>query len=146
MQNFWCICSGGPTNKKQFSTTVFTVYNTHPYFGLHLKKKKRSSRKQRKWLRKTSVKTSWLENTQKTTTWSSLQKSHSMHQARKDQFFRWNLSVVSHCEIMDTFKILGTPIWLDMQVRGPRMKNPSAIPVTLIFVCAHLSLKYHWGM
>ena len=29
----------------------------------------------------------------------------------------------------DPPKMLGTPISPDMRVRGPRMKNPSAIPV-----------------
>ena len=28
-------------------------------------------------------------------------------------------------------KMLGTPIWPDVRVRGPRMKNPSAIPAVL---------------
>lgn len=32
-------------------------------------------------------------------------------------------------EDWDPQKMLGTPIWSDMWVPGPRMKNPSAIPV-----------------
>ena len=31
-------------------------------------------------------------------------------------------------EDWDPQKMLGTPIWSDMWVPGPRMKNPSAIP------------------
>lgn len=33
-------------------------------------------------------------------------------------------------EDWDPQKMLGTPIWSDMWVPGPRMKNPSAIPET----------------
>ena len=33
-------------------------------------------------------------------------------------------------EDWDPQKMLGTPIWSDMWVPGPRMKNPSAIPDT----------------
>ena len=34
-------------------------------------------------------------------------------------------------EDWDPQKMLGTPIWSDMWVPGPRMKNPSAIPVII---------------
>ena len=47
--------------------------------------KKKGSRKQSKWLRKSSVRTSWFGNTQKTMTWSSLQNCHLMHRPRNDQ-------------------------------------------------------------
>ena len=36
-------------------------------------------------------------------------------------------------EDWDPQKMLGTPIWSDMWVPGPRMKNPSAIPVRGIY-------------
>lgn len=67
-------------------------------------------------------------------------------------------------EDWDPQKMLGTPIWSDMWVPGPRMKNPSAIPVEHDFIvrnsileqCAILiaqnslkpktknHLNYHW--
>ena len=31
--------------------------------------------------------------------------------------------------------MLGTPIWPNMRVPGPRLKNPSAIPVCYICAC-----------
>ena len=37
-------------------------------------------------------------------------------------------------EDWDPQKMLGTPIWSDMWVPGPRMKNPSAIPDITIFL------------
>ena len=36
-------------------------------------------------------------------------------------------------EDWDPQKMLGTPIWSDMWVPGPRMKNPSAIPDIDVF-------------
>ena len=35
-------------------------------------------------------------------------------------------------EDWDPQKMLGTPIWSDMWVPGPRMKNPSAIPASFV--------------
>ena len=35
-------------------------------------------------------------------------------------------------EDWDPQKMLGTPIWSDMWVPGPRMKNPSAIPAVTL--------------
>ena len=32
------------------------------------------------------------------------------------------------CQSLFLIKMRGTPIWPDMWVRGPRLKNPSAIP------------------
>ena len=89
------------------------VYNARPcimrtpILDCTLKKKKGKKtdrRKQRKCLRKNSVKRSWFGNTLKTTTRSSLQKCHSMHQPRNEQFFRWTLLAVSLCKIMDTVR------------------------------------------
>ena len=34
----------------------------------------------------------------------------------------------SHQDFWDPQKMLGTPIWPNMRVPGPRLKNPSAIP------------------
>ena len=78
------------------------VYNTHPYFGLHFEKKK-GSRKQRKWLCKTSIKIHDLD---------TLKKRRLNHLFRNvtwctgdpwnNQFFRWILLAASHCKIMDT--------------------------------------------
>ena len=84
------------------------VYNARPcimrtpILDCTLEKKKKGSRKQRKWLRKNCVKR--FGNTLKTTTRSSLQKCHSMHQPRNEQFFRWTLLAVSLCKIMDTVR------------------------------------------
>lgn len=36
-------------------------------------------------------------------------------------------------EDWDPQKMLGTPIWSDMWVPGPRMKNPSAIPAYVFY-------------
>ena len=41
----------------------------------------------------------------KNDTWSSLQKCHSMHRPRNNQFFRWTLLAISLCKIMDTVAI-----------------------------------------
>jgi len=80
-------------------------YNMHPYFGLLVgEKKKKGGRKQRKWLQKNSIRTSLFGDTQKTMTWSSLQKCHSIHRPRNDQFFQWTLLAFSHCKIMDTVR------------------------------------------
>ena len=60
------------------------------------------------------------------------------------------------CQSLFLIKMLGTPIWPDMWVRGPRLKNPSAIPDsetndietkhkqrdTLIHKQAHLQTAY----
>ena len=44
-------------------------------------------------------------------------------------------------EDWDPQKMLGTPIWSDMWVPGPRMKNPSAIPVLVILVATFQEKK-----
>ena len=41
-------------------------------------------------------------------------------------------------EDWDPQKMLGTPIWSDMWVPGPRMKNPSAIPAPTVGPCCSL--------
>ena len=45
-------------------------------------------------------------------------------------------------EDWDPQKMLGTPIWSDMWVPGPRMKNPSAIPVTVTKILENLLLPF----
>ena len=98
------------------------VYNARPciirtpILDCTLKKKKKGSRKQRKWLRKNSIKTSWFGNTQITTTWWSLQNCcQLMHRPWNDQFFRWTLLAVSHSKIMDTVRPSTAPSFMITQ-------------------------------
>ena len=44
-------------------------------------------------------------------------------------------------EDWDPQKMLGTPIWSDMWVPGPRMKNPSAIPVKNVLTCTQCNVS-----
>ena len=45
----------------------------------------------------------------------------------------------------DPQKMLGTPIWLNMRVPGPRLKNPSAIPGGF-HVTSSVPMPYSWWM
>lgn len=46
-------------------------------------------------------------------------------------------------EDWDPQKMLGTPIWSDMWVPGPRMKNPSAIPEYQLQLDPHQENEAH---